>query len=166
MEMVGLLVDIHPELQVGNAPGTSLKSILTNGAEEMSSPRLERQVAKCYAKIARNAWKAKGRIVASDTGEPKEGMERIYRHVEEILKTLTEEGVEINGHKDDIYDPGMAIKALAFEPTPGITRERIKETIWPTVRYKGHIVLGEVIVGTPIEETDNKEGEHHASDNN
>jgi hypothetical protein len=163
----GVPVDIPAGLQVVNAPKTSLKNFLTNGAEERSAPRLERQAAKSYAAIATHAWRAKGRIVDSDTGEPKEGMERICRHIEGILQALEEDSVLIKDYAGGIYDTGMAVKALAFEPTPGINREMVKETIRPTIIFNNQVLqLGEVIVGTPIEETDNNEGENHAPDNN
>lgn len=163
----GVIVDIPAELQVGSAPETSLRNFLTNGAEEKAAPRLERQAAKSYAAIATHAWRAKGRIVDPDTGEPKEGLERIYRHIEGILQALEEDSVSIKDYAGGIYDTGMAVKALAFEPTPGINREMVKETIRPTIIFNNQVLqLGEVIVGTPIEENANNEGENHAPDNN
>ena len=163
----GVLVDIPAELQVSNAPETSMKSVPPEVAAEKPAPRLERQAVKSYAAIATHAWGAKGRIVDSDTGEPKDGMERIYRHIEGILQALEEDNVAIKDYAGGIYDTGMAVKALAFEPTPGINREMVKETIRPTIIFKNQVLqLGEVIVGTPIEETDKNEGELHESDNN
>jgi hypothetical protein len=163
----GMLVDIPAELQVGNAPEASVKNIPAGATEEKPVPRMERQTVKSYAAIATHAWRAKGRLIDLDTGEPKEGMERVYRHIEGILQALEEDNVSIKDYVGGIYDTGMAVKALAFEPTPGINREMVKETIRPTIIFNNQVLqLGEVIVGTPLEETDNNEGENHAADNN
>ena len=44
----------------------------------------------------------------------------------------------------------MSLKVLAFQPTPGLTRERIVETIKPTIYFADQTLqMGEVIVATP-----------------
>jgi hypothetical protein len=44
----------------------------------------------------------------------------------------------------------MSLKVVAFQPTPGIGRERVIETIKPTIYFKGKAIqMGEVIVGRP-----------------
>jgi hypothetical protein len=163
----GVIVDIPAKLRVGNAPETSLKNFLTNVAEEKAAVRIEPQTQKSYAAIATAAWKAQKRILDQDTGEPKEGLELIYRDIQRILQALKEDNVSIKDCVGETYDVGLIMQALEFEPTPGINREIIKETIRPTVIFQNLVLQrGEVIVGTPIEETVNNEGENHAPDNN
>jgi hypothetical protein len=44
----------------------------------------------------------------------------------------------------------MSLKVLCFQPTPGLRRERVIETIKPTIYFKGKTIqMGEVIVGKP-----------------
>ena len=72
------------------------------------------------------------------------------RHLETIWDNLSQEGIEIVEHTHKPFDPGMSIKVLAYQETPGLERETIIETIKPTIYNKDdRIQMGEVIVGTP-----------------
>ena len=122
-------------------------------AEQQPAPSLsetEEQWLKAAANIITNAWRAKVKMLDADTNEPTEPMKRVYRHVEAIFDALKQMGVE---HVDPIgraYDSGMALKVVTFEPTPGLSKEEIKETIKPSVTWQGRLIqMGEVIVGTP-----------------
>ena len=84
------------------------------------------------------------------SGEVKEEMKRVYRHIEAIFETLKGLGAEILDPCGRNYDSGMALKVISFEPTPGVSKEEIKETIKPSVMWQGRLIqMGEVIVGTP-----------------
>ncbi len=105
---------------------------------------------KAFAIIATNTWRAKTKMVDSDTGEAKEEMKSVYRHIEAIFESLKQIGVEMIDPVGRAYDSGMALKVLSFEPTPGLSNEEIKETIKPSVAWQGRLIqIGEVIVGTP-----------------
>jgi hypothetical protein len=105
---------------------------------------------KAFANIATSAWRAKTKMVDSDTGETKEEMKRVYRHIEAIFESLSQIGVETIDPVGRVYDSGMALKVVTFEPTPGLSSEEIKETIKPSVAWQGRLIqIGEVIVGTP-----------------
>lgn len=107
-------------------------------------------VVKAFATIATNAWRAKTKMVDPDTGEAKAEMKRVYRHIEAIYESLKQIGVETIDPVGRIYDSGMALKVVSFEPTPGLSSEEIKETIKPSVVWLGRLIqIGEVIVGTP-----------------
>lgn len=100
--------------------------------------------------IATNIWRARNKIVDSETGEVKDEMKRIYRHVEAVFDALSQIGVDIKDMQGRLYDSGMALKVISFEPTPGLTKEEITETIRPTITYKDQLIqIGEVIIGTP-----------------
>lgn len=105
---------------------------------------------KALAVIATNVWRAKGKMVDPDTGEALDEMKRPYRHVEAIIDALKQIDVEITDPVGRTYDVGMALKVVATEPTPGLSKDTIKETIRPTVLWQGRFLqVGEVIVGTP-----------------
>lgn len=107
-------------------------------------------IAKTFATIATNTWRAKVKMVDSGTGEAKEEMKRVYRHIEAIDESLKQIGVETIDPVGRAYDSGMALKVVTFEPTPGLSNEEIKETIKPSVAWQGRLIqIGEVIVGTP-----------------
>ena len=89
-------------------------------------------------------------MVDPDTGEAKEEMKRVYRHIEAIFDALKEIGFETIDPTGRPYDSGMALKVISFEQTPGLAEEEIKETIKPSVVWQGRLIqMGEVIVGTP-----------------
>lgn len=111
-------------------------------------------VLKCIATIATNAWRAKAKMLDSATGEPREDMKRVYRHIEGILDGLNEIGIEVKDHTGDAFDYGMPLKVVTTQPTLGITREKVLETIKPTVycQKTSIIQMGEVVVATPIQQ--------------
>ena len=111
---------------------------------------IEEQWLKTAATIITNAWRAKVKMLDADTNEPTEPMRRVYRHVEAIFDSLKQMGIEHNDPAGRPYDSGMALKVVTFEPTPGLSKEEIKETIKPSVTWRGRLIqMGEVIVGTP-----------------
>jgi molecular chaperone GrpE (heat shock protein) len=102
------------------------------------------------ASIATNAWKAKSKMVDAKSGEALEEMKRVYRHIEAILESFQEMGLEIKDHTDDAFDYGLPLKVVTTQPTPGITKERVIETIKPTIYWQNRIIqMGEVVIATP-----------------
>jgi len=110
------------------------------------------RVIQALATVATNAWRTQNKMTDEDTGEVKEEMKRAYRHVEAVFGALSEIGIEVRDMQGRAFDSGMALKVISFEPTPGLSREEITETIKPTVTWQGQLIqMGEVIVGTPEE---------------
>jgi hypothetical protein len=84
------------------------------------------------------------------TDRPLDEMRRAYRHLESTWDALAQAGVEIIDHTGAPFDAGLAIKVLAYQPMPDLTRERVLETLKPSVYFKGErLQMGEVIVATP-----------------
>lgn len=107
-------------------------------------------VVQVLGHIATNAWRAKVKMVDPDTGEAKEEMKRVYRHIEGIFDALSQIGIETIDPTGRAYDSGLTLKVVSFEQTPGLSKEEIKETIKPSVKWQGQLIqMGEVIVGTP-----------------
>jgi hypothetical protein len=91
-----------------------------------------------------------GKTVDPVTGEPREEMKRIHRHIEGALDMLKQMGLTINDWVNQPYDAGLPVKVLTFQPAPGVTRDTILETVRPTVMWRNRLVqTGEVVVGTP-----------------
>jgi hypothetical protein len=118
-------------------------------ADQAGKENFDAAILRGFANIATNAWRAKGKMI-NENGETKEEMKRVYRHVESIYHSLEEMGVKIIDPSDSNYDAGMALKVISSEKTPGYLKDRIKETIKPTITFDGCLIqIGEVIVGTP-----------------
>jgi hypothetical protein len=105
------------------------------------------------AEVSVGAWRLKKKMTDSKSGEPLDEMSRAYRHLESVFFTLEKQGVEIQDHDGQPFDPGLSIKVLTYQPTPGIDKEYVLETIKPSIYFKGdRILMGEVIVATFIKE--------------
>lgn len=134
--------------------GYSLPPELMDASDFMIVPP---SFMKSLIGIATNAWRARSKMIERDSAEPKDEMKRVFRHIEGIYDQLRQVGCEIVDHTGRTYDSGMAIQTISFEPTPGLTRDEILETVKPTITLQGKIVqMGEVVVGTPIKQ----EGHH------
>ena len=107
------------------------------------------KIVKGMADIATNAWKAKGKMLDA-SGEVRDEMKRVYRHIEGVLESLREMGLEVKDHTGDVFDYGLPLKVVTTQPTPGITREMVMETIKPTIYWERQIIqAGEVVIATP-----------------
>lgn len=93
------------------------------------------------AEVATAVWRLRGRV-------PDDGP--LARHVRSVVDALEQAGVTTHRYEAIPFDSGLAVRVLAFQPTDGIDREEVIETIRPGVSLHGNTVqLGEVIVGTP-----------------
>ncbi len=101
--------------------------------------------------LATQVWRAIGKTVDPATGEPREEMKRVHRHIEGALDLLKQMGLTMNDWVKQPYDAGLPVKVLSFQPTPGLDRDTVLEAVRPTVMWKDRLLqLGEVIVGTPV----------------
>lgn len=110
----------------------------------------EKDENQFLSSIATGLWRLKQKMIKSGTDEPLKEMSRAYRHFESIWDTMIQAGVQVKDHTDDLFDSGMSIKVIAFQPIPELTREKIIETIKPSIYFSEKCIqMGEVIVGTP-----------------
>jgi hypothetical protein len=102
------------------------------------------------ADVGTGLWRLKQKMVQPGSGLPLPEMRRAYRHLEHTWEALTEAGVEIQDHTDSLFDSGLSLQVIAFQPTPGVKQEKVIETIKPSIYYRGNrIQMGQVVVGTP-----------------
>lgn len=97
------------------------------------------------AEVATNVWRLHRRL-----GRDEDTPRIVMRHLEGALDALTEAGVEIRDHLGEPYDPGLTLQVLALQPTPGLAREEVIETLRPSVYLRDRAIQrAEVIVGIP-----------------
>lgn len=102
------------------------------------------------ASLATQVWRTKAKLLDSATGGPREENRKIYRHVEAAMDVFAQMGVSLNDWVKQPYDPGLPVKVLTFQPTPGLERDTVIEAVRPTVIWKDQLLqLGEVVVGIP-----------------
>lgn len=105
------------------------------------------------AAIATNTWRAKTRMTDALTGEIREEMKRVGRHVEAIYRNLAELGIVIRDHTGEAYDEGQPMMVVASKPTEGLDKKRVSETLLPSIFWNDHLIQnGEVEIAVPITE--------------
>jgi hypothetical protein len=102
------------------------------------------------ADVVTQLWRAETALRRlGDTGVPAP-VRHARRHLETAFDALADAGVEVQTHDGDPFDSGQSIVAVAFEPDAGVDRERVTQTIRPTIYRRGHLIQhGQVAVATP-----------------
>lgn len=114
--------------------------------------------ADLLANVATGLWRARKNLVVEGADTPRDGMGKVFRHVQSVFDELETAGIQIRDHTKEKWVDGRSINVVAFQPMPELSHEIIIETIKPSVFYNDqHIQKAQVIVGTPPEE-ENGEG--------
>ena len=127
-------VDISPEREITDL----VRSVIGFGTpahrkQETAEAEVPAVYLKALVSIATNAWRAKTRMVDAATGEVREEMKRVDRHIEAIYRNLAEVGVVIRDHTGDVYDEGQPMKVVASKPTLRSDKKRVSETLLPSI---------------------------------
>ena len=124
----------------------SLSRSLQTLAVESPAPTSD---SKLLAKIGTGVWRMRRAWQSYATDDDK-ARRRVERHIDFVWDTLSENELEIQDHTNGPYVSGMSLRVIATEPSRGIDRERVIETVLPSIYFRGErIQLGEVVVGTP-----------------
>lgn len=116
---------------------------------------------RVVADIATNMWRVLKRFGDNDNGEPSKADRMATRNLTAMSERLSAAGVRVQDHDGTPWDPGMSLKAIAYEPRPHLERETVVETVRPTVYRSGQCIqFGHVIVGVPEKGQDSGTGEH------
>lgn len=122
-------------------------------AERTSQSQVDALDARLLAKLGTRLWRLRQKVLGSDGDVPRDGMRPVHRHVQSAWSALTEAGLDVQDHAGTRFDAGLALKVVAFQPTPGIQEEQVLETLRPSIYHNGDLIqMGEVIVGTPSDE--------------
>jgi hypothetical protein len=115
------------------------------------------------ATLATGLWRADRAVRKEGTDQPREGMEKPHRFIQSLLVLLETQEIRIRDHRGEIIG-GRLIEAIAFQPTPGLAREEIIETIRPSVMWGDRLIqVSQVIVSTPPGAAPRPEQELHLS---
>jgi hypothetical protein len=113
-------------------------------------PTADKDRVRLLVDVGTGLWRLGQKMVEPGTDRPLETMRKAFRHWQSTWDALAEAGVEIQDHTGKPFDSGQELIPVLFQPTPGLERERILETVKPSIYYKGkRIQVGEVIVGKP-----------------
>jgi hypothetical protein len=144
------------EFRIAPSPWpANLEELLLRLFDEMTRSKPQEQIwdqqlLPFLADIGTGLWRLRHKMVKPGTNQPLVEMQRPFRHLESVWDALIQAGVDIQDHTDKPFDPGMSLKVISYQPMPGLGRERVIETIKPTIYFKGKMIqMGEVIVGRP-----------------
>lgn len=102
------------------------------------------------AALATHVWRARGRMVDPQTGEPREETRRLYRHIEGAMESFAAMGVRLSDWLGQPYDAGLPVKVISFQPMPEVAADTVIEAVRPAVFWQDRLLqMGEVIVGIP-----------------
>jgi hypothetical protein len=108
--------------------------------------------SRFLADVATGVWRVRRRLGAGQAAQPVPDLRRLIRDVEALWDALAQAGVQVLDHTGAVYDPAEAVQVTAFQPASGLDRERVLETLRPTIYFGGEwIQMGEVVVGTPAD---------------
>ncbi len=106
------------------------------------------------ADLATHVWRARHRL--QDNAQPADVVRRSGRHIDAAVEAFAQLELTLKDWLNEPYDPGLPVKVLTFQPTPGLSRDTIVEAIRPAVLWRGRLLQsGEVVVGVPLDETSN-----------
>ncbi|MFI5556456.1 hypothetical protein [Streptomyces sp. NPDC051738] len=113
--------------------------------------------ADALVELATAVWRLRNKV---DAIEAADGISAgVRRHLDAVVDALVESGVQTRSYEGTAFDPGLRMRVLAYQPMAGLERDEVVETVRPAVYLRGTpLALGEVIVGTPPEESDETGG--------
>lgn len=137
----------HPTDQPPAGPSPVIEPTPAPPPEE---PSAADQLLGVIPDVATGLWRLRQKMTDPANGEPLDEMRSAYRHLESTWDAFAQANLLIVDHTGHLFNSGMALKALAFQPTPGLERETIIETIRPSIFLGTQCLqVGEVIVGVP-----------------
>jgi hypothetical protein len=125
----------------------------TISTAEVSGPDSSAEIVALLADVATGLWRLRAKMLPDGSRQPSEENRRSYRQLETIMDVMMQAGVQIRDHTGEAVPRGgiYTLKALAYEPTAGLLRDQVIETLKPTIAFKDRVIqTGEVIIGTPI----------------
>lgn len=134
-------------------PVKQMEALFNNLLNKLNTPQVagvkNEKNKEFLAEVSVGAWRLKKKMIDPANQQPFADMNRAYRHLESILLTLKNEGIEIQDHDGQKFDAGLSLKVLTYQETPGLENEYVLDTIKPSIYLSGErILMGEVIVAT------------------
>lgn len=136
----------------GAIPTVTLPDQSPGSEPEPDPENLANELVKLLADVTTGLWRLRLKMLPAADTDPSEQHRRSSKQVEAILDTLTAAGVQIRDHTGEAVPRGgiYTLRVLAYEPTSGLSKELVIETIKPTIYLRDRVIqIGEVIIGTP-----------------
>jgi molecular chaperone GrpE (heat shock protein) len=97
--------------------------------------------------LAIDLWRMEQRTNKILPNLPKNEQESINKAIQKMKRFLDKNDIEIVDHTNQKFNEGQNLDILNMEIDPNIKESRIKETIEPTILFKGQVIRkGKIIV--------------------
>ncbi|MFW6691583.1 hypothetical protein [Streptomyces sp. MAR4 CNX-425] len=107
--------------------------------------------ARALVGAATGLWRALRKLDRDVGSLSAADLRQVRIQVRASRQALADDGLEIQDHDGEPFDPSLSLEALVFQDEPELTREVVLETVRPTVYFRGsRIQMGQVIVGRPV----------------
>jgi len=149
-DKAALFEELARSLKDGDESAAVEASSTISSAE---APDSSAEIVALLADVATGLWRLRAKMLPDGSRQPSEENRRSYRQLETIMDVMMQAGVQIRDHTGEAVPRGgiYTLKALAYEPTVGLLRDQVIETLKPTIAFKDRVIqTGEVIIGTPI----------------
>lgn len=90
--------------------------------------------------LAVEVWRIEQRIVKSATSLPESQLKGLENSTQKLRRYIQKYDVEIVDYKNQKYNDGLNLDILSIEKDANISEPTIKETVEPTIIYKGQVV--------------------------
>jgi hypothetical protein len=136
------------------------------GSQGGGDPRSEEVavLTKALISIANQSWRISNAVIDPDSKEPKEKLEpqeikKMNRALEATEATLKELGIDLKDRLGEPFDVGLPYEVMTELPQDGISKERVINTIEPTISWNHTMVQrGKIEIAVPTDKktTDEK----------
>lgn len=101
--------------------------------------------------IGTRLWRLRDEMTRDDGSQQTKALRQALKHLEVLWDRFAEAGLEIYDHTGEVMPEGnYPIKTIAYQETNRVPRDRVIETVKPTIKFNKKIIqFGEVIVSIP-----------------
>jgi hypothetical protein len=121
--------------------------------EESAKPggKAKHEPLQFYADLGTGVWRLWKKMLRPGSDKPLDEMRSIFGFVESLRDALQEGGIQIIDHTGKEIPSGLSLEVLEYQEKPGVTKERVSETVRPTIYYKDRMIqMGRVYVDAPM----------------
>lgn len=90
--------------------------------------------------LAVEVWRIEQRIIKSAPGLPENQLKGLENSTQKLRRYLGKYDIEIVDYKNIKYNEGLNLDILSVEKDPSLPESMVKETLEPTIMYKGQVV--------------------------
>jgi hypothetical protein len=110
----------------------------------------DRTRMKFYTELGTGWWRIWRKLLRPGTDRPRDEVRNVFSFVESLGDVLKEAGIQVIDHTGEDYRSGVSIEVLEFQENAALTKDRVSETVRPTIYYKDRMIqMGRVYVETP-----------------